>query len=251
MRQMGTIDVAQQHLCINFLENEHLELKTGLINLLPTFHGISSEDPHKFLKDFHLACMARNPRVRDDEMKLRAFPFALKDLAREWLYSLPPGSINTWDEIATLFLQKYFPESKASLFRKEIMGAKQEAKENFYNYWERFKKLCVRCPQHGFSEFQILTHFIEGLQPMDKRLLSASCGGSFLDKTPAEITGLITSIAEDMKHSGDDDGEWYQDTPRNVSQAGTSNSVMEARIEELTRAVLQLTAGKNNIIEPP
>ena len=78
MRQMGTINVAQQPLCIDFPEVENLEIKTGLINLLPTFHGLENEDPHKFLKDLHLACMARAPRVTDEEMKLRAFPFSLR-----------------------------------------------------------------------------------------------------------------------------------------------------------------------------
>jgi len=102
---MGTIDVTQQPLCINFPDVEHLEIKTGLINILPTFHGLESEDPHKFLKDFHLACMGtKNHRVTEDQVKLRAFPFALRDLAREWLYSLPSGSITTWNEIARLFL---------------------------------------------------------------------------------------------------------------------------------------------------
>ena len=85
MRQWGTVDVVQQPLCITFPDVEHLEIKTGLINLLPTFHGLENEDPHKFLKDFHLACMGtKNHRVREDQVKLRAFPFALKDLARDW-----------------------------------------------------------------------------------------------------------------------------------------------------------------------
>ncbi|RDX64874.1 hypothetical protein CR513_56514, partial [Mucuna pruriens] len=34
-------------------EAQSHELKFGLIHLLPKFHGLASEDPHKFLKEFH------------------------------------------------------------------------------------------------------------------------------------------------------------------------------------------------------
>ena len=47
--------------------------------------------------------------VPDDAIRLRLFPFSLKDRAREWLNSLPAGSIPDWATLAQKFLAKYFP----------------------------------------------------------------------------------------------------------------------------------------------
>ncbi|KAK1427528.1 hypothetical protein QVD17_16215 [Tagetes erecta] len=242
LRQWATHDVTQQPLCISFPDMENFELKSGLIHLLPTFRGLENEDPHKFLKEFHVVCSGMKPHnVTEDQIKLRAFPFALQDSAKEWLYYLPPGSVTTWNELARLFLDKYFPEVKASILRREIIGIKQAKREPLHAYWERFKKLCSRCPQHGISEHQLLQYFCEGLAPMERRLLNASSGGALLDKTPTQIKALITSIAEDTKHSSHEE-EWYTDVPRAVKELNTPH--IETQLAELTKAVMMLTKNK-------
>ncbi|KAJ0577076.1 putative retrotransposon gag domain-containing protein [Helianthus annuus] len=243
LRQWATRDVPQQPLCINYPAMENFELKSGLIHLLPNFRGLENEDPHKFLKEFHVVCSGMKPHnVTEDQIKLRAFPFALQDLAKEWLYYLPPGSVNTWNDLAKKFLDKYFPEVKASILRKEIIGIKQAKREALHTYWERFKKLCARCPQHGISEHQLLQYLCEGLSPLERRLINASSGGALIDKTPTQIRTLITSIAEDTKHSAQDE-EWYTDVPRAVKEVRTPH--IETQLAELTKAVMQLTKDKS------
>ncbi|RDX82554.1 hypothetical protein CR513_36642, partial [Mucuna pruriens] len=37
------------------------ELKSGLIHLLPKFHGLVGEDPYKHLKEFHVVCSTMRP----------------------------------------------------------------------------------------------------------------------------------------------------------------------------------------------
>ena len=61
------------------------ELKTEIINLLPTFHGLSNEDPIMHLNEFHDLCMRTKPvNVTEEQIKMRAFRFTLKDAARSW-----------------------------------------------------------------------------------------------------------------------------------------------------------------------
>ena len=129
------------------------ELKSGLIHLLPTFHVLAGEDPHKHLKELHVVCTSMKPTgVIEDQIKLRAFPFSLKDWAKDWLYYLPSGSIKTWNEMKILFLEKYFPASRVANIRKKICGVRQHNGESLHEYWESFKKLCASCPHHQISE---------------------------------------------------------------------------------------------------
>nr|KAJ0212399.1 hypothetical protein LSAT_V11C400221670 [Lactuca sativa] len=213
-----------------------------MIHLLPTFGGLENEDPHKFLKEFHVVCSGMKPHaVTEDQIKLRAFPFSHQDSAREWLYELPSGSITTWTELAKLFLEKYFPETRVSSLRREILGIKQGKREALHTYWERFKKLLVRCPQHGISDYHLYNCFCEGLTPMERRLINASGGGSLGDMTPTEIRELIEKMAIESKHSGNED-EWYPDQPRGVKEV--SNVHLEAQISKLTKVVLLLIKEK-------
>ncbi|KAL7587594.1 hypothetical protein Lser_V15G40151 [Lactuca serriola] len=184
--------------------------------------------------------------VTEDQIKLRAFPFAVQDAAKDWLYDLPPGMVTTWVDLSRLFLDKYFPEMKASSLRREIIGIKQHKREAFHTYWERFKKLCARCPKHGITEYQILQNFIEGMTPMERRLLNASSGGSLPDKTPTKIRNLIKNMAEDSKHSSHDE-EWYTDAPRGVKEVQTLQ--IEAQFSELTKVVVMLAKDKGQIRE--
>ena len=127
LKELASPDLNQQPLCITFptLDATTFELKSRLIHLLPTFHGLAGEDPHKHLKELHVVCMSMKPtRVIEDQIKLRAFLFSLKDSAKDWLYYLSFGSIKIWNEMKKLFLEKYFPASGVSNIRKEICGVR-------------------------------------------------------------------------------------------------------------------------------
>ncbi|RDX93191.1 hypothetical protein CR513_24589, partial [Mucuna pruriens] len=65
-------DVVYQSWCIHYLQQEpaqSYELKSGLIHLLPKFHGFAGEDRNKYLKEFHVA-----------------FPFSMDGAAKDWLF---------------------------------------------------------------------------------------------------------------------------------------------------------------------
>ncbi|RDX91422.1 hypothetical protein CR513_26593, partial [Mucuna pruriens] len=57
LKELATPDVVYQPWCIQCPQLEPAqtyELKYGLIHLLPKFHGLAREDPHKHLKEFHM-----------------------------------------------------------------------------------------------------------------------------------------------------------------------------------------------------
>ena len=103
LKELAAPDLNQQSLCITFPTLDAtttFELKSGLIHLLPIFHDLVGEDPHKHLKELHVVCTSMKPTgVTEDQIKLRVFPFSLKDSAKDWLYYLPSGSIKTWSEM--------------------------------------------------------------------------------------------------------------------------------------------------------
>ena len=68
--------------------------------------------------------MMKIPHLADDAIRLIFVPFALKDLAKKWLYSLAAGSIISLDGFIKVFLKKFYPIHKTALVRKNIMQFK-------------------------------------------------------------------------------------------------------------------------------
>ena len=85
LKELATPDVVYQPWCIQYPETEvSYELKSGLIHLLPKFHGLTGEDPHKHLKEFHVVCSTMRPHdIHEDYVKMKAFPFSLDGLAKD------------------------------------------------------------------------------------------------------------------------------------------------------------------------
>ncbi|RDX90031.1 hypothetical protein CR513_28150, partial [Mucuna pruriens] len=64
LKELATPDMVYQPLCIQCQPLEPAQsykLKSSLIHLLPKFHGLAGEDPHKQLKEFHVVCSTMRP----------------------------------------------------------------------------------------------------------------------------------------------------------------------------------------------
>ncbi|KAF7801056.1 uncharacterized protein G2W53_044429 [Senna tora] len=59
------------------------EIKPSIIQMLPSFYGLSSENPYKHIDEFLEVCSTfKLPNVSEDVIRLRLFPFSLKDKAK-------------------------------------------------------------------------------------------------------------------------------------------------------------------------
>lgn len=133
--------------------------------------------------------------VSDDAIRLRIFPFSLKDKAKTWLTSQPPNSITTWDDLAKKFLAKFFPPAKTAKLRNEIMSFAQQDMEPFYEAWERYKDMLRKCPHHELPKWMQVQSFYNGLSSTSKTLIDAASGGALMGKTEAEAYNLLEEMA--------------------------------------------------------
>ena len=130
------------------------KLKPHYISILPRFARKEAEDAYIFIREFEEVCaMMKIQQLSEDAIKLRFIPFALKDQAKKWLYSLTTNSISTWVEFVTLFLKKFFPTYKTAKLRNEINQFRQTLEEPFWKYLKRFRDLLAQCPHHGIEKW--------------------------------------------------------------------------------------------------
>ena len=176
------------------------DIKTTVLSGLrdKQYDGTENMSPHEHLSYFVETYEFSVPPaiVTDSQKKLRLFPFTLTGRARDWLLSLPSGTIQTWEELELKFLEKYFLMSKYWDKKMEISNFKQGESESLYDAWERFTLMLKRGPNHELTEKQYLQIFTEGLKNNIRMFLDASAGGSLKNKTDHEVQDLIESMAQ-------------------------------------------------------
>nr|GEX67561.1 DNA-directed DNA polymerase [Tanacetum cinerariifolium] len=127
------------------------------------------------------------------ELKQTLINLVQKGEARTWLDKEPPRSILKWEDLVSKFINQFFPPSKITYIRNEIINFLQKLNETFNEAWERFKDLLRQCPHHGFSELHQLDTFYNALNPNDPDALDSAAGGNFLDKIPRDGLSIIES----------------------------------------------------------
>ncbi|CAL8992783.1 unnamed protein product [Prunus brigantina] len=219
-------------------EGSTFEIKHHMLSILPTFHGLSTDDPNMHIAEFLMGC--KNILVKGfstESIKLRPFPYTLKDQARRWLLTLPSGSISTWNQLSEKFLNKYYPASKTLDMRTQILSFAQKPNEEFHEAWERFKELNRKCPHSGISSTDQVHIFFEGLNMTTKTLVNASCGGSYKDKNAQEACLLFEKMAADTQ-------QWAVEQPqsRSVFEISNGSPYMSAQIEKMEKKLERFDA---------
>ncbi|RVW44376.1 hypothetical protein CK203_070979 [Vitis vinifera] len=113
-------------------------------------------------------------------MRLKLFPFTLKDKAKIWLNSLRPRSIRTWTDLQAEFLKKFFPTHRTNGLKRQISNFSAKENEKFYECWERYMEAINACPHHGFDTWLLVSYFYDGMSSSMKQLLETMCGGDFM-----------------------------------------------------------------------
>lgn len=112
-----------------------------------------NEDRNNHLKRFLAICDTfKYNGVSGDGIHLQLFPFSLTNDTFMWLDSYPVDSINTWDELDSKFLVKYFSLSKIMKLRMDIKNFYLDG-ESLYEAWEWFKLMLRKCPYHGLQDW--------------------------------------------------------------------------------------------------
>ncbi|CAA6668657.1 unnamed protein product [Spirodela intermedia] len=83
---------------VNFRVDHHI------VQMLSNFHRMSHEEPYKHL-------------VFQKVIKMRLFPFTLKDKAKEW-FRAREQDLNSWGEMETTFLKKFYSVGRTNAVRK-------------------------------------------------------------------------------------------------------------------------------------
>ena len=88
---------------------ESCEINAALLNLVmkDQFTGLPSENAATHLNNFVDLCDTQKKKDVDNVIvKLKLFPFSLRDCAKAWFSSLPKNSIDSWNKCKDALLGK-------------------------------------------------------------------------------------------------------------------------------------------------
>lgn len=176
------------------------ELKSTILNQLPTFYGLPSEDPIAFIRNL-TSTVEQMPLndLNEHQLLLRCFPHCLKDRAKSWLTSLPAGSIRSWTDCFTQFMDKYYGHTKTNDKRQELATFVQYDNEPFNEAHERFKQIEADCPHHRYEAEMIVSFFYNGLTTANQCIVDSAAGGTVGSRTAREMMDLFEMLSSNSQ----------------------------------------------------
>ncbi|GJV75291.1 reverse transcriptase domain-containing protein [Tanacetum coccineum] len=182
------------------------------------FHGLPGDDANKHLDKFlHVTQSIKVNGVTDDALRLYLFPYSLTHHATAWFDRLPRNSITTFEQMAKMFLGKYFPPSMVTKLRNEITNFRQRPDDSLFEAWERYKLSIDRCPNHNMLPVTQIDTFYNELTLRHRDTINAAAGGTFMKRRPEECYDLIKNMTA---HHND----WDTSAQRSESSSSITSS---------------------------
>ncbi|GJS09363.1 reverse transcriptase domain-containing protein [Tanacetum coccineum] len=234
------------------IKGNHLTLVKG-----NQFDGRTKTDPHKHIHEFLRICdMFKYRDTENEVVRLMMFPLSLTGEAKTWLDELNEGTIETWDELRTAFISRFFPPALFDRLLGEIRAFSQHENESLTDAWLRMKEMLRNCHGHNLSKGNIIKIFYHGLSEITQEVLNATAGGIFLYKTPNQAYQLLedkvslkldwaknqktkTSLKKTVAFA--DEGSSNTDTDKIMARMDVMTIKMDAQYKELQSRAKQQT----------
>jgi hypothetical protein len=109
------------------------ELRPSFIAMVweQSFSGFDGENPYHHLWEFEQLCSCLTiSGMAQDTLRWKLFPFFLNERAKQW-YAHNVGKVNwEWDKLRDRFYLAFFPISRITSLRKEILDFRQDEEGN-------------------------------------------------------------------------------------------------------------------------
>ncbi|GKB22626.1 reverse transcriptase domain-containing protein [Tanacetum coccineum] len=119
------------------IKGNHLTLVKG-----NQFDSRTKTDPHKHIHEsLKIYNMFKYRDTKNEVVRLMMFPLSLNREAKTWLDELNEGTIETWDELQTAFISRFFPPALFDRLLGEIRAFSQHENESLTDAWLRMKEM--------------------------------------------------------------------------------------------------------------
>nr|GFD04052.1 reverse transcriptase domain-containing protein [Tanacetum cinerariifolium] len=85
-------------------------------------------------------------------------------------------------QMAKMFLKKYFPPSMVTKLRNEITNFHQRLDESLFEAWEHYKLSIDHCLNHNMLPVTQIDTFYNGLTLRHRDTINATAGGTFMKR---------------------------------------------------------------------
>nr|GEU62472.1 reverse transcriptase domain-containing protein [Tanacetum cinerariifolium] len=153
------------------------------------------------------------------------------------------NSINTFEQMAKMFLGKYFPPSMVTKLRNEITNFRQRPDESLFEAWERYKLSIDRFPNHNMLAVTQIDTFYNRLTLRHRDTINATAGRTFMKRRPEECYDLIENM---IAHHND----W--DTSAQWSKSSSSITYSsDPKIVALKAEMVEVNKNLMRVLQPP
>nr|GEX51798.1 hypothetical protein [Tanacetum cinerariifolium] len=174
----------------------------------PSLYGRGGDDANKHLDKFlHVTKSIKVNGVTNDALRLYLFPHSLTHHATAWFDCLLRNSINTFEQMAKMFLEKYFPPSMVTKIRNEITNFCQRPDESLFKAWEHYnlsidrRTFMKRRPEECYDLIENMTAYHNDWDTSTQRSESSSYITSSSEMKIAALKAKMTEINKNLMSS--------------------------------------------------
>nr|GEW07949.1 reverse transcriptase domain-containing protein [Tanacetum cinerariifolium] len=142
-------------------------------------------------------------------------------------------------QMAKMFLGKYFPPSMVTKLRNKITNLRQHPYESLFKAWEHNKLSINRCPNHNMLPVTQIDTFYNGLTLRHRDTINVAAGGTFMKRRPEECYDLIENK---IAHHNDWDtlAQRGESSSSINSSFGTEIAALNAKMAKINKNLMKV-----------